>query len=425
MKIPELHQLFLKSTGISTDSRDIQPGSIFFALKGENFNGNKFALQALEKGASQCVVDEIIEPHPNLIAVGDSLQSLQELARFHREFLKIPIIALTGSNGKTTTKELLNAVLSKKYKTLATKGNLNNHIGVPLTLLSMDRGTEMGIVEMGANHPGEIAALCKIALPDFGYITNFGKAHLEGFGGMEGVIKAKSELYDSLKGRNKLIFINSDDETQVKKSAGSKIFSIGESNEPDCLIRFVEADPYVKILVEEEVISSHLVGKYNTKNLAASIGIGSYFGVDLKNIKKAIEEYVPANNRSQILQKNNNQIILDAYNANPTSIAAALESFSAMNADEKIVILGDMFEVGKDSAREHQVVVNSIEDYGFDKAFLCGRAFAQTKTSASRIFLFKNFEDLKARLEKEKFHRAHILIKASRGMALERVLEYL
>lgn len=425
MKIPELHHLFLKSTGISTDSRDIQANSIFFALKGENFNGNKFALQALEKGASHCVVDEVIESHPHLIPVENSLKTLQELARFHREFLKLPIIALTGSNGKTTTKELINAVLSKKYKTVATKGNLNNHIGVPLTLLSMNEETEMGIVEMGANHHGEIAALCKIALPDFGYITNFGKAHLEGFGGIEGVIKAKSELYDSLKSRNKLIFINSDDETQIKQTSGSKIFSIGESNNPNCPIRFVEADPYVKILFEEEVISSQLVGKYNTKNIAAAIGIGAYFNVDSKNIKKAIEEYVPANNRSQIIQKNNNQIILDAYNANPTSIAAALESFSAMNTNQKIVILGDMFEVGKDAAKEHQAVVNIIEDYGFTKTFLCGKTFFQTKTADSKIFLFEKFEDLQAQIEKEKFNRAHILIKASRGMALERILEYL
>jgi UDP-N-acetylmuramoyl-tripeptide--D-alanyl-D-alanine ligase len=425
MEIQELHKLFLKSKGVSTDTRKIQSGSIFFALKGDNFNGNEFALQALEKGASHAVVDEIVEATPNLILVEDALRILQHLALFHRQFLKLPIIALTGSNGKTTTKELINAVLSEKFRTLATKGNLNNHIGVPLTLLSMDEKTEIGIVEMGANHPREIAALCEIARPDYGYITNFGKAHLEGFGGIEGVIKGKSELYDFLKENNKTIFVNADDETQIKQSAGGKVFSLGESNSADCQTRFMEADPFVKTLYGELVISSQLIGKYNSKNIAAAIGIGNYFGVGPEEIKKAIEVYVPSNNRSQIIKKNGNKIILDAYNANPTSIAAALESFSSMNADRKIVILGDMFEVGKDSEKEHQEVVNAIEDYGFDKAYLCGKAFFETKTASSNIFQCKSFDDLKELLRNEKFEDASILVKASRGMALERVVEYL
>lgn len=426
MTISKIHQLFLKSKGISTDTRKIEPHSIFFALKGENFDGNSFALQALEQGANFAVVEKMYEPHENIIEVADVLKSLQQLANFHRNYLKLPVIGVTGSNGKTTTKELVHAVLSRKYKTLATKGNLNNHIGVPLTLLSMTNETEMGIVEMGANHPGEIGALCEIAQPDYGYITNFGKAHLEGFGGIAGVIKSKSELYDFLKKHHKTIFVNSDDEIQNRQSAGATTYQFGENGNMDCEVSFLEANPFVEVSFQGKPIKSQLIGKYNTKNISAAIGIGNYFGVEFSDIKEAIEKYVPENNRSQILEQNGNHIILDAYNANPTSMAAALESFDTLRADRKILVLGDMFEVGKTSAEEHQAIVDLLENIEFEKAYLCGKEFFQTKSRSGKMEHLVDFKSLKKEIEDDSpISGAYILVKGSRGMKLERVLEFL
>ena len=321
---------------------------MFFALKGDNFNGNLFASEALEKGARYVVIDDKdIVANSSYILVEDVLSTLQQLASYHRKHLGLPIIALTGSNGKTTTKELINTVLEKKFKTVATKGNLNNHIGVPLTLLAMDTSTQIGIVEMGANHQQEIAFLCEIAQPDYGYITNFGKAHLEGFGGVEGVIKGKSELYDFLKQHGKLIFINATDEKQLTQVGDypSK-YSFGTTTVTDCQTQLLGANPFVRAQYNDSIIESCLIGAYNFNNISAAIAIGQYFKVEGNDIKEAIESYVPTNNRSQIIEKGCLKIILDAYNANPTSMQAALDNFNQLENTAKVAILGDMFELG-------------------------------------------------------------------------------
>ncbi|MDO9039306.1 MAG: UDP-N-acetylmuramoyl-tripeptide--D-alanyl-D-alanine ligase [Lutibacter sp.] len=419
MNIAQLYQLYSQTYLVDTDTRKIRKGSMFFCLKGDNFNGNEFAEEALKKGAIYVVIDEEkYQTNPNAILVENVLETLQKLANFHRKHLSIPVISLTGSNGKTTTKELINAVLSKKYLTAATTGNLNNHIGVPLTLLSMTPKTEIGIVEMGANHLKEIAFLCKIAEPDFGLITNFGKAHLEGFGSIEGVVKAKSELYDFLRLKNKTVFINTDDELQVKQSAG--INAIEFSNK---IIKFMEANPFVKVEFKNTLIESNLIGKYNYNNIAVAVAVGDHFNVAETDIKMAIKNYIPANNRSQIIQKGSNKIILDAYNANPTSMQAALENFAQLKDENKVVFLGDMFELGKESMAEHEKIANLVASYHFSKVFLIGKAFSAT--GAKNAFVSESFESFKNSINYSNINNATILIKGSRGMALERVLDLL
>ncbi|HIB36350.1 UDP-N-acetylmuramoyl-tripeptide--D-alanyl-D-alanine ligase [Mesonia sp.] len=423
-ELSQLHQLFLESTGICTDTRKLRKGNLYLALKGVNFNGNKFASKAIELGANYAIIDEETEEqNDHIIKVENGLRTLQELAAYHRKYLNLPILSITGSNGKTTTKELIREVISKKYKTVSTQGNLNNHIGVPLTLLSMNEETEFGIVEMGANHQGEIEALCKIAQPDYGYITNFGKAHLEGFGGVEGVIRGKSELYNYLIKNNKTIFINYDDKIQVEKSEGADIISFSEGKNAVHQITFLKADPFVKINTEDTLINSQLIGTYNAKNIAAAICIGKYFKIPAKAIKESIESYQPTNNRSQIINQNSNQIILDAYNANPTSMKAALENLEAIPAKNKIAILGDMFEVGDTSAEEHQSIIDLLEKFEFSSMLVCGKNFYQTLTQ--EVLKFENFEDLKDYIQENNFKETTILIKGSRGMALERILEAL
>ncbi|MCH3883155.1 UDP-N-acetylmuramoyl-tripeptide--D-alanyl-D-alanine ligase [Tenacibaculum aquimarinum] len=414
MKIEELYKLYSQHYLVDTDTRKIRENTLFFALKGENFNGNKFAEEALKKGALFSIVDEVeFQTSKNIILVDNVLKTLQELANYHRRQLSIPILALTGSNGKTTTKELINAVLSQQYETSATLGNLNNHIGVPLTLLSMDNNTEIGIVEMGANHPKEIEFLSKIVEPDFGYITNFGKAHLEGFGSLEGVIDAKSELYDFLNKNNKTVFVNSKDEIQLKKTNKMIRILFDES------IEFLEVNPFVKLSFHKVDIQSNLIGAYNFNNIAAAITIGEYFNISFEKIKSAIENYVSKNNRSQIIEKFSNKIILDAYNANPTSMKAAIESFNILNATKKTVILGDMFELGKTSLEEHQSIADLVASFYFNNVFLIGENFCKTETNSHQ---FKSFEDLKEYLSKNNIDNSSILIKGSRGMALERIV---
>lgn len=398
---------------------------MFFALKGENFNANEFAKQALQKGAKYAVIDEErYLGNENYVLVDDVLKTLQELASFHRNNLGIPIVALTGSNGKTTTKELINAALSKKYKTTATLGNLNNHIGVPLTLLSMTRETEVGIVEMGANHMQEIAFLCRIAQPDYGYITNFGKAHLEGFGSVEGVIKGKSELYDYLKNHEKTIFLNLDDPIQEKLKTYPKVYSFGATEEVDVPVQYVQSGSLASIHVKEQKIISKLTGSYNGKNLAAAYTIATYFAVKPDKIKKALENYIPGNNRSQIITRDDLTIILDAYNANPTSMAAAIENLETMPQQPKTAILGDMFEMGSSSRAEHQQLVERLQNGSVDNVYLIGEAFYDTKTN-SKIKKFRTFEDFTAGYPAGKIEAGIILIKGSRGMALERALEFI
>ncbi|NVK51711.1 MAG: UDP-N-acetylmuramoyl-tripeptide--D-alanyl-D-alanine ligase [Flavobacteriaceae bacterium] len=418
MNIETLYNSYAQHFLVDTDTRKIRKNTIYFALKGANFNGNTFAKEALEKGALLSVVDEArYANQDNIVLVDDVLTTLQELAQYHREKLGIPIIGLTGSNGKTTTKELIHAVLSTQLNVKATFGNLNNHIGVPLTLLSMTPATEIGIVEMGANHHKEIAFLCSIANPDYGYITNFGKAHLEGFGSIEGVIEAKSELYDYLRAHKKSAFINQKNPIQLKKSNGITTLHFDET------IQFVEANPLVKILFKGQTIQTNLIGNYNFNNIAVAITIGLHFNISDNNICKAIEGYTPANNRSQIIQTTkNNTVILDAYNANPTSMRAALNSFKELNASNKVVILGDMFELGKDSVKEHQLIVNFCAELDFDNCFFVGQLFSKTNTSYHKL---QTFEALKELLLTKNYEQTTFLIKGSRGMALERVLPFI
>ena len=427
MNIKSLHQLFLESNTVCTDTRKIANNCLFFALKGDNFDGNAFAKDALKKGARYAIVDNkeyVI--NDNYILVDNVLNTLQQLASFHRAYLNLKIIALTGSNGKTTTKELINSVLQKKYNTIATIGNLNNHIGVPLTLLSMDKNTEIGIVEMGANHIKEIEFLCNITNPDFGYITNFGKAHLEGFGSIDGVIKAKSELYNHLKANNNLIFLNADDITQVQQLNGYKnCYTFGSKTEENTNVKFIDANPFVKVTFNNLTIKSKLIGNYNFNNISAAIAIGEYFKVSDSDIKEAIESYIPENNRSQIIKKGSNTIVLDAYNANPTSMKAALNNFENQSGSIKTAILGDMFELGDDAIKEHQYIVDLASTMLLDNVILIGEHFYKTKIVTPKITVFRTFDDLKIKLQSQSITNSSILIKGSRGMALERVLDLL
>ena len=425
MAIEELHSLFLEHQNISTDTRKISENCIFFALKGENFNGNKFAEEAIKSGASYAIIDEDEFDHSEkTILVKNVLETLQDLATYHRNYCNAQIIALTGSNGKTTTKELINAVLSKKYKTIATQGNLNNHIGVPLTLLSIKKDTEIAIVEMGANHKKEIEFLCKITQPDFGYITNFGKAHLEGFGSEEGVIQGKSELYEYLLTNHKAIFLNADDSIQLEKlESYINKFGFSTENHQYSLIKFIGANPFVTLNFEKETISSQLIGSYNFTNCAAAVLIGKYFNVALNQIKEGVENYRPTNNRSELLTKNGHEIILDAYNANPTSMKAALENFESLKGNSKIAFLGDMFELGKTADVEHQAIAEIIETLNFDNVYFLGEHFSKIETKYDK---FTSFEALVTYIESNPIkEKSTILIKGSRGMALERILDIL
>lgn len=427
MKIEKLHQLFLKFNVVSTDTRSISNGALFFALKGDNFNGNDFAKKALDSGASYCIIDEQqSQSNARFILVPDVLITLQELANFHRKYLNIPIIAITGSNGKTTTKELINSVLGQRYKTHATQGNYNNHIGVPLTLLQMDTSVDIGIVEMGANHIGEIANLCQISAPNYGYITNFGKAHLEGFGSAAGVVKGKCELYDYLKSNKGVVFINGDDKKQVQQIGDYKSVNIfSKDNSSNIQVSMTSQTPFISFESQGCTMESQLVGIYNFSNAAAAIAMGCFFEVSLENIKKGIESYTPNNNRSQIIQKGSNTIILDAYNANPSSMEVALDNFNSMKSPLKIVILGDMFELGVHSKSEHQAVIDEVNSLNFSSVYYVGSHFFELASDLSKANFFKTTESFRNQLQSLVFKDALILIKGSRGMALESLLDSL
>jgi UDP-N-acetylmuramoyl-tripeptide--D-alanyl-D-alanine ligase len=417
----------LKCSSVSIDTRKIESNCLFVAIKGDNFDANTFAKEALDKGASFVLIDnkEYYIDERTLL-VEDSLSALQELAKFHRAYLKLPIIALTGSNGKTTTKELINVVLSKKFNTKATVGNLNNHIGVPLTLLSFNKQTEIGIVEMGANHQKEIEFLCEIAQPDYGYVTNFGKAHLEGFGGVEGVIQGKSEMYRYLSKNDKVAFVNLEDPIQVEKTATIKSFSFGVNKiNANINISNVEANPFVVITYAQSIISTHLIGLYNANNINAAIAIGSYFGVEDNAVKEALESYIPENNRSQLISRGTNEIILDAYNANPSSMKVAIENFILLDKKNKVAFLGDMFELGTESLNEHKGIVDLLTNQNDIICYFIGKDFYQNRTAKSNFFFFENFEVFSGFIKNEKIENNMILIKGSRGMALERTLEFI
>jgi len=427
MNIQEIHNLFLQCKSVSIDTRKIEKGCLFFAIKGENFDANTFAQQALDLGALYVIIDnESYLIDDRTILVQNSLETLQDLSKFHRTYLKLPIIALTGSNGKTTTKELINVVLAKKFNTKATVGNLNNHIGVPLTLLSFTKKTQIGIVEMGANHKKEIEFLCEIAQPDYGYITNFGKAHLEGFGGVEGVIEGKSEMYKYLASNNKTVFVNLEDVIQIEKTRSIESFTFGiKKDQADLKINRIEANPFVCINYNDFDVKSNLIGLYNANNINAAVAIGAYFKVDNSDIKSAIESYVPDNNRSQLLKKGTNQIILDAYNANPSSMAVAIANFVQLDNPNKIMILGDMFELGNESDQEHKIIVDSVANQNRSVCYLIGKEFYQHKISKENIYFFETFNSFGEHLKTFAFNENTILIKGSRGMALERTLEFI
>lgn len=418
-----MYPLYQKSYKVVKDTREEVHDSIYFALKGAHFNGNKYALQALEKGANYAVIDE--EEHQvddRMILVEDAMKCLQDLARYHRQQLGIPILALTGSNGKTTTKELIKVVLQKKYNCFATQGNLNNHLGVPLTLLSMKPEHEFGVVEMGANHVHEIENLCNIALPDYGYITNFGRVHLEGFGSFEGVIRGKTEMYAHIRDRGKRAFVNKADKIQMEHSQGMNCITFGPE-EADFKIEFLDADPFVRIDFRGKLINSNLIGAYNYSNIAMAVAVGAYFEVSTEDIRLAVESYVPANNRSQIIEKDSNRIILDAYNANPNSMEAALKNLNGLSDKYKVAILGDMFELGKDAIEEHQKIAQILEKSNIAKAFLIGQTFSVIQISDKKIKQFSSFDEFKNYMENISFKDTTFLIKASRGMALERALD--
>ncbi len=426
MSVKEIHKLFLSCKSISIDTRKIENNSMFVAIKGDRFDANTFAKEAIDKGAKFVIIDNknyFIDERT--ILVENSLKTLQELASYHRDYLKIPIISLTGSNGKTTTKELINVVLSKKYNAKATLGNLNNHIGVPLTILSFTSQTQIGIVEMGANHQKEIAFLCSIAKPDYGYITNFGKAHLEGFGGIDGVIKGKSEMYDYLKANDKLAFVNADDAIQAEKTSNIKKHSFSIHNATsEVVFSMLTANPFVTFEINNTTINSNLIGIYNSNNIFAAITIGIYFGIEIDQIKNAIESYVPDNNRSQLIEKNSNKIILDCYNANPSSMKVALENFLQLKDNHKIAILGDMFELGEESLLEHHQIVDYLKDKEA-KVYFIGNDFYRNTLKSNNLFFYHDFEDFKVDFTKQLPINSTILIKGSRGMALEKVLEIL
>lgn len=426
MGLETIYKLFLQGNGVSTDSRKITKGSLFFALKGDNFNGNNFAVKALEQGASYAIIDENIESNfDKLIKVDNVLSTLQALANHHRKQFNIPIIGITGSNGKTTTKELIATVLNTKYEVHFTQGNFNNHLGVPLTLLSMPKNTEIAVIEMGANHIGEIAELCKIAEPNYGIITNIGKAHLEGFGDFEGVLRAKSELYQYILSNGKTVFINSQDEVLNNMAKRFKAPIKFPSSNDFFTCKYIDASPFVKFEIDSTVHQTNLIGTYNFDNIAAALAIGAYFKTPLEKSVHAICDYQPTNNRSQVIDTKNNKLILDAYNANPGSMNAAIENFSNMTADSKSVILGDMLELGNSSKAEHEELGRLVGSKNFNAIFFCGKEIRSAAPKCIGSFYFATKKELAEYLEANPLKGYTVLIKASRDIGLETLVENL
>ena len=421
----QLYNRYLQNPKICTDTRKITEGCIFFALKGPHFNGNEFAKEALKKGASYAVIDdELYAIDDKYILVKDALTTLQELARFHRKELKCKVLGITGSNGKTTSKELCLQVLKKKYNTLATSGNLNNHIGVPLSILSIGTDTEIAIIEMGANHINEIEFLCGIAQPDYGVITNVGKAHLEGFGSLEGVLQAKTELYRYLATKDAPVFVKDNDYVLIDKIPKEcPIIRYGELKDSNYIIKSNGAQPFVEVLLNETQIQSQLIGDYNFDNIALSIAIGMEFGVETIDIKKAIESYVASNNRSQIIKTNANTILLDAYNSNPMSLEKAIQNLENIKHENKVMILGDMFELGEETNIEHQKIIDQCLKSGVSNVFLVGKIF--NAINNTKYTSFDKTTDLVELLKTQSIEDAFILIKGSRGMKLEQVVNCL
>jgi UDP-N-acetylmuramoyl-tripeptide--D-alanyl-D-alanine ligase len=423
MNIEVLYLIFQSHPTISTDNRKVSEGCLFFALKGENFNGNQFAKNAIEKGASFAIIDEEeYELSNKYILVKDVLKTLQKLANYHRKQFDIPFIGITGTNGKTTTKEFISTILRKKYKTTFTQGNLNNHIGVPITLLSIPIDCEIAIIEMGANHIGEIDFLCKMTEPNYGIITNIGTAHIEGFGSINGVKQTKNELYLFIKSINGKVFVNSGDKVLIELSSDINKITYGNSN-ADCMGKLISSTPSVELKWNNINITSNLYGGYNYENILAAICIGNHFDIDSKNIKEAIEEYYPTNNRSQIIEIDNNTIFLDAYNANPTSMNSAIDTFIENKSENKLMILGDMLELGKISQEEHQKIATKVYQSKIDTLFI-GNEFNAISNKYNFIFL-KDVSAVIGWLKHSRVVNHQILIKGSRGIRLEGIISYL
>jgi len=427
MLIKKLYAIYRQNPSVQTDTRKLQPGDIFFALKGNNFNGNAFAKQAIEAGAAYAVIDDpAFEIPGKTILTDDTLSSLQQLATYHRGQFTIPFIAITGSNGKTTTKELLHAVLSGTYKTYTTEGNLNNHIGVPLTLLNIKQDAEIAVIEMGANHIGEIASYCKISLPDHGIITNCGKAHLEGFGSEENIRKAKGELFDHLRTlTHGFAFVNWNYEYLREMSKGiSGIIKYGTTEEAHVIGKVVKSDPLLEVEIvqglDEKHIKTNLVGEYNLPNVLAAIATGGYFNVPESSIRSAIESYIPSNSRSQLVEKGTNKIIADAYNANPSSMKLAIESFAKLPAAGKVLVLGSMAELGKESLAEHRNIIDLINQYSWKAVVLVGPGFLNIDHSYLHL---ENAQQANTWLQQQHFENTWFLIKGSRNMEMEKVLD--
>jgi UDP-N-acetylmuramoyl-tripeptide--D-alanyl-D-alanine ligase len=432
-KIEEIYGLLKQADfAVSTDTRSVAKGSVFFALKGSNFNGNAFAKKAIEGGAMAAIIDEpACELGEQFILVKDVLTALQQVATHHRRTCHMPLLAITGSNGKTTTKELVNAVVSKKFNTLCTTGNLNNHIGVPLTLLRLKQEHEFAIIEMGANHQKEIMTLCEIAEPTYGMITNIGRAHLEGFGGIEGVKKGKGEMFDYLRHNKGMAFVNRDDSVIMEMSKGLKVFTYGTS--PDCDVHAQDITNgeqvslkfsrtgQVQTAAPAEAVHTQITGRYNFVNCVAAAAIGNYFGVEERWIREALSEYVPAMNRSQLVNTSRNKVLLDAYNANPDSMRAALQNFADYNGNSKIVVLGDMFELGEFSSQEHQRVAALAESLNL-KAILVGKEFSKVTSAALK---FGSTEECLAYLRSNELRNKTVLVKGSRSMKMETLMQAL
>lgn len=428
--ISELYAIYLQHPLVCTDTRALTKGCLFFALKGPSFNGNQFAEKALMEGAAYSIVDEKqYAVNDRCILVDDVLRALQALALHHRRQRSVPVLAITGSNGKTTTKELVRAVLSKKFKTLATKGNLNNHIGVPLTLLSITPDIEFAVVEMGANHQEEIASYCRIAEPDFGLITNVGKAHLEGFGGFEGVKKGKGELYAFLSGHDRLVFINGDNPHLATMAAArgvKRLFRYGSDSSFECSGKLVAEHPFLEVEwhcgSNSGIVHSQVVGAYNFENILSAVAVGNRFGVPAAEIDAAIAAYAPDNSRSQIVKRGSNTIVLDAYNANPTSMEAAIRNFNAMSGSNKVVCIGDMAELGEESEHEHERIVQLLAAETYTNALLVGKNFGRFAKLLNCIH-FDDSEKAAAWVKEHPLHDSLVLIKGSRSTKMERILE--
>lgn len=445
MEIISIYNKFKECGSVTTDSRTLKGGEMFFALKGENFDGNEYAMKALEAGAAYAVVNRdssvAATDDPRLIKVNDTLKTLQELARWHRSMTivngkPLTVIALTGTNGKTTTKELIRAVLSARYNVTATEGNLNNSIGVPLTLLKINKDTQLAVVEMGASHPGDIKELVDIALPNYGLITNVGKAHLLGFGSFEGVMKTKGELYDYLRRTSDKVFINVDNPHLCRMASErnlqsdperpySLLIPYGVEYQGATVLESSAEHPFLRIRIGDSMISTNLVGAYNADNVMAALAVGQYFGVPFEDAVNAVSSYVPSNNRSQMTRTEHNTLIVDAYNANPTSMAAALENFSNVSADNRIAMLGDMLELGEDSAAEHKAVIESALSRGFSKVFFVGNEFSAVSLASDEAVFFQTSDELAEYLKSNPVQGATVLIKGSRGTRMEKVIPVL